>query len=272
MCCFSETVTHVSATRIFARPAEHGRQVLAYAMTVGAARDLAMILPLPVPIGVDDHAVRFISLEGYPEFFDDMAKAFPAPASFSVSGGMPSRLAAPQPRLVVHRVGAFVASFVPRVADFVRLDPRFRLSPSVLDALPTYADHGFAVFQLAKLERTPKPRHPMAFEFPRRDPSSIFFPTLHVHDGHVPDHATFDHTLYLQCADGVKPAPLPTRVYDPDGTQREWTQDWLSTFVPISTYVDIGRTAGLVHPTATVYSLGLGGPLANRDTVVFPAS
>ena len=268
MCCFSGTVTHVSATRIFARAVEQGRQVLAYAMTIGAARDLAMILPLPTPLGVEDHAVRFLSLEGYPELFDDLSKGFPAPASRAFSGAAPSRQGAYQPQLVVHRVGAFEASFVPHAADFARLDARFRLPPGVLDGLPGHADHGFAVFQLAELERTPKPRHPMAFEFPRRDPSSIFFPTLHVHDGHVPAHALFDHTLYLQCAAGVRPAPIRTRIRDPDETSRDWEQSWFAALPPTSSFVDVGRAKGLVHPTDPVFSLGLGGSLANQDTLV----
>lgn len=40
--------------------------------------------------------------------------------------------------------------------------------------------------------------HPMAFEFPRRDPTRLFFPTVHVHDGAVHSKARFDHTLYCQ--------------------------------------------------------------------------
>jgi len=47
--------------------------------------------------------------------------------------------------------------------------------------LPIYEDFGFAVFKLrAGLKRI----HSMALEFPRRDPKSLFFPTVHVHDGH----------------------------------------------------------------------------------------
>jgi hypothetical protein len=49
MCCFSRPVIDVSRTNIFARAAPEGRQYLADAMTLRAAEDLAMILPLPDP-------------------------------------------------------------------------------------------------------------------------------------------------------------------------------------------------------------------------------
>jgi hypothetical protein len=66
----------------------------------------------------------------------------------------------------------------------------------VWDALPGYADWGFAVFKLRSGRA--QSVHPMAFVFPRRDPRTLFFPTVHVHDGTVPAEATFDHSLYAQ--------------------------------------------------------------------------
>jgi hypothetical protein len=38
----------------------------------------------------------------------------------------------------------------------------------------------------------------MAFEFVTRQPDTLFFPTLHVHDGLVHESAKFDHYLYYQ--------------------------------------------------------------------------
>src|SRR5262249_2584466 len=129
------------------------------------------------------------------------------------SFGPPPRFAPQAKTLVVHDVGDFEASFVPRVDDFDRLDPRFRLPRAALDAMAPYADWGFAVFKLRDVapapgffgrlfggaaRATPKTIHPMAFDFPRRDPSSLFFPTLHIHDGHVHPTASFDHSLYAQ--------------------------------------------------------------------------
>ena len=86
MCCFSgypegsgfRSVEEVSGTNIFARGTEAGRQVLVYSMNLRSRIDLAMILPLPVPPGSSEDAVRFINLEGYPDFFQDMQTGFPA--------------------------------------------------------------------------------------------------------------------------------------------------------------------------------------------------
>ena len=79
MCCFSQPVEVVSDTNIFARGAS-GRQSLVYSMSYAAAADLAMVLPLPVPPGPPEDAVRFINLGRYPGFFDDMRRGFPPSA------------------------------------------------------------------------------------------------------------------------------------------------------------------------------------------------
>jgi len=52
--------------------------------------------------------------------------------------------------LKVEQVGSFEASFVPTLADFQRLDPRFRLPDTVWQQLGRYAKYGFAIFQLKK--------------------------------------------------------------------------------------------------------------------------
>src|SRR5712691_669648 len=207
MCCFSQAVDRVSDTGIFAR-GTNGRQVLVYSMAYAARSDLAMVLPLPVPPRPPEEAVRFINLKEYPEFFVHLKMAFPAYVLLARSWDMPSLYAASIP-LVVHEVGDFEASFVPGLSDFERLDPRFRIPRTVWDELPAYQDYGFAVFKLkANTKRnlrrlfrgTPEPEthkvHPMAFEFPRRQPELLYFPTLHVHDRTVHPGADYDHVLY----------------------------------------------------------------------------
>lgn len=198
MCCFSGEVKHVSATRIFARSLEGGRQFLAYGMSVAMDADVAMVLPIPCPVGAREDAVRFVDMSSCPTFLDDFDVLFPVPAMMGFQ--MSLSLGVPQPaNLVVHEVGDFEASFVPKLSDFARLDARFRLSDAVWRALPQYADWSFCVFKLKKSAAgATKKIHPMAFEFPRRDASEIFFPTVHVHDGKVHDVAEFDHTLYCQ--------------------------------------------------------------------------
>ncbi|MEO8702376.1 MAG: hypothetical protein ABI867_20190 [Kofleriaceae bacterium] len=189
MCCFTNDVVAVSGTNIYAR-LDGDRQVLAYAMSLDTRQPTAMVLPLPVAPG----AVHFIDLSGSPEMFSELAQLFETP---SRGFGPPQMLS-----LEVHQVGSFVASFVPTRADFARLDPQFRISDRLFDAVPQYADYGFAVFQLARGKHDV---HPMAFTFPTRAPDRLFFPTVHVHDGKVHRTARFDHSLFYQHAALAKP-------------------------------------------------------------------
>lgn len=264
MCCFSRPVEHVSQTSIFARPLVNGRQVLVYSMSFKAAGELAMILPLPVPPGPAEDAVRFVSLEGYDDFFTDVKKAFPVVFAAQARGRSLELAANAQPALVVHDVGDFEASFVPRLADFERLDERFKLAPDVWDQLPRYADWGFAVFKLKgsaeaglldRLRRRggaeAKQVHPMAFEFPRRDPDSLFFPTVHIHDGEVHAKALFDHALY--CQPGAAPEAVDGQIA------------WEESTDPLGQFVNAERSQGLIDPDAVCYRRPLIGMHENRD-------
>lgn len=105
---------HVSKTRIFGRRVGD-RQVLAYEMQLASATDVAMILPLPIAARTDN-PVAFIDLSEYEHFFDDLERCFPRPLTRSLGGAV----AAGGAPLVVHRVGAFDASFVPQLAEFHR--------------------------------------------------------------------------------------------------------------------------------------------------------
>lgn len=206
MCCFSVASpvgliarlftpkVHVSKTNMFARMISPGVQALAYGMTLSSTREVAMILPLPVMRDGGEDAVKFVSLELHPHMFDELDSLFDrmvlAARKAGMSFGRPS-----VPKLVVHKIGSFIASYVPRRQDFARLDERFRLPAVLFDAVPAYADYGFAVFQLAPGSVTV---HPMAMTFPTRAPDQLFFPTVHVHDGRFHATAKFDHTLYYQ--------------------------------------------------------------------------
>lgn len=193
-----------------------GRQLLAYEMQFSAATPVAMILPIPTPPRSADDAIRFISLEHYPRLFEELVEPFAFPGGRSRSLAFGKSLPAPQ--LVVHTVGAFVASFVPTLADFDRLDPMFRLPAGTLDRVPAYADYGFVVFQLAATHGKTRV-HPMAFEFPTREPGKLFYPTIHIHDGEVHAEALFDHSLYAQgTKDGrfeIADEPARSHMHDP---------------------------------------------------------
>lgn len=244
MCCFSRRVESVTSTNLFARAAAAGRQYLVYEMTLAAAEELAMILPLPVPPRPREDAVRFIALDGYRDFFADLKKGFPEPVS---RGGWLANGLAPAPAsqaLRVVDVGDFEASFVPTVDDFDRLDDRFRLPRGIWDALPAHHDFGFAVF---KLKRGRSRVHPMAFEFPRRDPERLFFPTVHIHDGAVHPTAHFDHALY--CQGDAEPG-------------------WRESTGAARTFVDVARAKGIVDGAAPAYLRELHGTHANVDHYV----
>jgi hypothetical protein len=233
----------VTSTNLFARASAGARQFLVYEMTLAAAEELAMILPLPVPPRPREDAVRFIALDGYRDFFKDLKKGFPEPVSrggWLANGIAP---AAPQALRVVD-VGDFEASFVPTVDDFDRLDERFRLPRGIWEALPGHRDFGFAVF---KLKRGRTRVHPMAFEFPRRDPARLFFPTVHIHDGAVHAQATFDHALYCQ-GDGEP--------------------GWRESEHAAHSFVDVARAKGIVDGAAPAYLRELHGVHANVDVYV----
>jgi hypothetical protein len=215
-----------------------------------------MILPLPVALPAKEGTVRFKNLKEYPEFFDALTKGFPAPPTRSWSKSVEVAASA---TLEVHDVGDFVASFVPKIADFARVDSRFVLAPEVWTKLPAYADYGFAVFQLKELSGSP---HPIALEFDSRLPDRLFFPTVHIHDGSVHEKDTFDHVLYAQAS------AFDARVGDYEGPS---SIDRQTGFVrsqgTIGGFADAARAQGLLAPDLLVHKLSLRGLLPNQDTV-----
>ncbi len=246
MCIFSQPVQHVSKTCIYARGVA-AEQILVYSMDVAATGDLAMILPVPIAKGSGEDALRFIDLSKYPAFFGDLRKAFPPEFAAMSYGAVPGFAPPPAP-LRVHRVGSFEASFVPTIADFGRLDPRFQLSPEIWLRLPQYADWGFAVFQL-RPKTEPESVHPMAFAFCRRDPGELFFPTLHVHDGAVHDLAGFDHELYCQTPTKLGPA-------------------WRENDRALGYFVDAVRVPDLIDWHANGWRQVMNGQLPNQDVLL----
>lgn len=251
MCCFSGNVTFVRGTRIFARITDIGRQAIVYQMEFGAKQDVAMILPLPVAKDADEKTVKFIDLSGYENFFQDLRSGFPFPKGPG-RGGSASLAIPASPFLEVKKVGAYDASFVPTVKDFERLDPRFRLPAETWSALPVYADHGFAVFKLRVGE---KHVHPMAFTFPTRRPETLFFPTVHIHDGKVHAEEDFDHQLYCQVAQ--------TGLF-------AMTQ-WQESERLAAAFTKPEKSEQLIVGDAHVYRRALLGKLKNEDVILAAA-
>jgi len=250
MCCFSGKIRSVNNTKIFVRSSANGRQFVVYSMALDSPTDVAMILPLPTPPKSPENAVRFLNLKEYANFFEDMEKGFPQSKSARGGGGtlsLPS--GSIEKTLVVAQVGSYEASFVPSEQDFSRLDSRFRLPASTWASLPIYHDYGFAVF---KLKAGAHVIHPMAFEFPRRDPSRLFFPTVHIHDGKVHQTAEFDHTLYCQKSARDR-ADLTT---------------WMESVQIPQQFMRMDHTAGIVAPHDHCHKRSISGRRANTDTYV----
>lgn len=262
MCCFSVAnpigwvgrlfaaltpPVHVSSTNIFARMMSPGVQALAYSMNLDTKQPVAMILPLPVVPGSGEDAVAFISLEKHPRMFEDLHRLFEFAEPSRAKGGF-SR-AMPREKLVVHQVGSFIASYVPTRDDFARLDEQFRIPGVLFDAVPAYADYGFAVFQFQPGKKT---IHPMAMTFPTRAPGQLFFPTVHVHDGRFKKTAKFDHSLYFQ-------TPRRTTVgeYVPHGS---FEGDAVAWTAPRESY------EGLLSPGDAMLRRKLAKRLPNVDT------
>jgi hypothetical protein len=259
MCCFSVASpgslimrlftpkVHVSSTSIFVRMLEPGVQALAYGMDLKTALEVAMVLPVPVVPGSGESALRFVDLSPHPRMFSELAELFEV--SMGQPKGGPLRFSSQQRQLAVHDIGAFVASYVPTRADFSRLDPRFRMPDVLFDAVPQYADYGFAVFQLKPGNVTV---HPMAFTFPTRDPEKLYFPTVHVHDGRFRKTAKFDHSLYYQhprCTHVDTPSPV-----------RGFEGDAASWMTPSKSYVE------LVDTKRPMVRRTLRAKLPNQDT------
>ena len=259
MCCFAVEVLDVGQTKIFARLTGDGSQFIAYQMRYKSAEPNAMILPIPVRLPSAEDSIEFIDLSEYSTFFHDLSRGFPNTRSESILAT--DAKVAPVPELVVHDVGNFVASFVPSVDDFERLDPRFVIPKETWLQIPEYADYGFAVFKLKDLEAE---THPMAFRFRTRD-ESLFFPTVHIHDGEVHEEEEFDHVLYMQngafddCVGEYQGLGKPDRATGVVRSQKVANR-----------FCEIEKSKGLLAPDQLLHRVRLDGKLPNKDTVFTP--
>lgn len=237
MCIFSGPVRSVSQTKIFAR-LEQGVQHLVYSMRFDSEEPVAMILPIPIE---NEEEPSFINFESCPGFFDALENAFPKPKTRGMD-----RMSFGVGPLTVEQVGSFEASFIPTMADFARLDPRFRLPGNTEHALKeVYRDYGFVVFQLR-----PKVKpHPMAFSFPTKE-FNLFYPTVHIHDGKLEDQGNFDHVLYAQMPPGL----ICT------------SSEWQISAGPMVNYFTLDKVPGNTLRNAPTYKRVLYGRSTNKDT------
>ncbi|MEQ8786912.1 MAG: hypothetical protein RIC55_11460 [Pirellulaceae bacterium] len=255
MCIFSQPVVAVNNTQIFARATSRRTQLLVYQMNYESSDVNAMILPIPIRQPAREGSLRFIDLRDYGDFFADLADGFPFTPPFSI-GCSASFDPAAGNALEVFEVGNYVASFAPKLSDLSRLDERFTLPNKVWSQIPQYATYGFAVFQLAAGSLTP---HPMAFEFECGD-GSIYFPTMHIHDGQIHDAEQFDHVLYLQHAG------FDSRVYAYQNSDVADRSTGLIRSKDVAwKFCKIGRAGGVVDGDLLVHRKIMRGVHPNRD-------
>lgn len=257
MCCFSQPVISVSNTQIFARLSGTGTQFLAYQMNYQSREQTAMILPLPVKQPATVDTLNFIDLKEYDTFFDELANGFPFHSPPSIGCSAPHDLTS-DTFLEVVAVGNYIASFVPTIADFDRLDPQFTLPKETWESIPGYKNFGFAVFQLAAGSLKP---HPMAFEF-KSARDELFFPTVHIHDGTVHDSEDFDHILYMQHAglDSKVHGYENSHVYDK-------STGLIRSKYAANRFCKIDKSAGLINGDLLVHRRIMKGRLPNTDTI-----
>ena len=260
MCIFSQPVESVNDTKIFARKTKKGAQYLVYQMNYSSVGTNAMILPIPTTRYVtEEKGFQFIDLSNYESFFDDLAQGFPYVApkvGFCCSSDQKSDSLS---NLAVYKVGSYVASFVPSLSEFERLDPRFVLPKETWDKVPEYENYSFVVFQLSEGEARP---HPMAFRFDSKL-KDIYFPTMHIHDGEVHEREAFDHTLYLQHAwlDSQVSSYVNHHVADS-------MTDLVRSKFPANQFCQIEDSLGIVLPDLLVHKKILVGQLENCDYLV----
>lgn len=258
MCIFSQPVVSVNDTRIFARLTGQGSQLLAYQMHYESRDSNAMILPIPVQQPANAESLRFIALDDYDDFFEDLDLGFPLHQQMSI-GCSSNDLELSDNHLEVFEVGSYIASFVPTLAEFSRLDPQFRLPEETWASIPKYEGYGFAVFQLVSGAKKP---HPMAFEY-KTTWTDLYFPTMHIHDGEVKATEQFDHVLYLQHAG------FDSSVYGYRNCNLEDSvTHWVRSQRPASKVCDMNRAAGLLAGDLLLHRKLLRGERANDDIVV----
>ena len=257
MCIFTQPVISVNNTQIFARPSGTGTQFLAYQMNYESSDQNAMILPLPVKQPSNDNSLNFIDLKDYDALFDELADGFPFHSPPSIGCSAPYDPAS-RPDLEVFEVGNYIASFVPSMADFDRLDSKFTLPTEIWANIMGYENFGFAVFRLAAGSLKP---HPMAFEFQTKN-DELFFPTIHIHDGEVHKSEEFDHVLYMQHAG------LDSSVY---GYENSHVEDKSTGLIRskyrASNFCDVDKSAGLIDGNLLIHRKIIRGELPNTDTI-----
>lgn len=264
MSCFAQSMAHLGQTQIFGRLTGTGTQFLVHQMDYRSNKPNAMILPLPMAKPGSGSGVTFHTLPKYGHFFDDLYRGFPS--IYAAEGKAGKKTVG----LEVHQVGSHIASFVPTIDDFAKLDPQFVLPKKIWDNIPiyndakkvwddgpVYNDYGFVVIQLKELAGR---SHPVAIEFETRTPNDIYYPMFQVRDRRIHNVRWYHHILYMQHA------PFDSKV----GQYHSGDFGDAATGLVRSKYVarkffNMPNSAGIVHPDLLVHRNDIAGNLPNRD-------
>lgn len=209
--CIINRKASVKGTQILVLP-DHTqtRQLVVYANKVQSRTPNAMILPVPHP-----ETVQFHDLSHYTGIFSNCATTLDIHI-YADGFGTLSTNAKGARSIRVERVGGYLASLVPSLADLGRLDTEtFRINPECYRFLEQYYNRpgwGFIVCQLDLGERK---YHPFGYshQLYHKGHGLASIPTRHYHDGERQTSRTpadWDHEIYVG-----NPQPWAVHQYQP---------------------------------------------------------
>ncbi len=175
MCILLHGVEDIGDTKIFVAPnAKQTKQITVFKNFIkNGAPNNAIILPCPYP-----ETIEFISLENFKKFFTTCEKLF---------------LMAPE-TLFVQQLGSYIATVVPSISDFSKLDEKFVVTQDCLNLLRDEyfgKNMGFIVCQLMEGAQN---YHP--FGYSHKLPPKLFLPTKH-YNGERKAFEKFNHNIYV---------------------------------------------------------------------------
>lgn len=243
---FSTPVRVASTFNLFAR-ASADLQLLACNFRYEADTPFALFLPLPTPPETPASAVRFINLSGYDEFFSDMRRGFPDLTRDTGKQSFTDRLLEKVRDWLDLDTTQIEFAFFPNRTVLADMREHWPVSDAVWMALDPYAECGLVGLKLeAGANRLP----PVAFEFPRRNPDELTFPTAH----NLPQAsaAMLRHALYAQ----TSKRSLQWRISISAEDERP---------LRAREFVKTDRTLGLIDPDQPIVSRRLVGTANNVD-------
>jgi hypothetical protein len=209
MCIILSTVDKVANTKIYVSPdKENKRQLTVYSNEVATKEENAMILPVPNP-----ETIELLDLSNYPKFFEDCEACFTRVPTLSLRSFQPMNAYASL--LPVFQVGSYLASIVPSLYDFSRVNRDvFDYGDDLIRVLEKNYKEGFG-FILCVLKKGSHTYHPFAYTHDIQTPNRLFIPTRHYHPGESNSTADWDHIIYSPITELNNPREVKFRDTSP---------------------------------------------------------